>query len=73
LAPNRNAAYHYLPASVLDFPEREALAMRMKSAGLCDVAIRPLTFGVATLYIGWKAVTLPKPAPAAEDNGRSTP
>ena len=72
LAPNRDAAYHYLPASVLEFPEREALVRRMESAGLLDVAIHPLTFGVATLYIGRKRVTAPTPASQPEDSDRST-
>jgi demethylmenaquinone methyltransferase / 2-methoxy-6-polyprenyl-1,4-benzoquinol methylase len=71
LAPNRDAAYHYLPASVLEFPEREALTSRMEAAGLCDVAVHPLTFGVATLYIGRKKVTAPTLPAAAEDNGRN--
>jgi demethylmenaquinone methyltransferase/2-methoxy-6-polyprenyl-1,4-benzoquinol methylase len=72
LAPNRDAAYHYLPASVLEFPEREALVRRMESAGLRDVAVHPLTLGVATLYISRKVVTAPTPASLLEDSGRST-
>lgn len=72
LAPNRDAAYHYLPASVLEFPEREALVRRMEAAGLSDVAVHPLTFGVATLYIGRKTITSPHPSAAAKDNDRGT-
>jgi demethylmenaquinone methyltransferase / 2-methoxy-6-polyprenyl-1,4-benzoquinol methylase len=47
-------AYVYLPASVMDFPDGEALAERMRAVGLHDVAFTPLTFGVATLYVGTK-------------------
>lgn len=54
LARNRQSAYHYLPQSVQDFPQGESLATRMRSADLRDVWYRPLTFGVATLYVGTK-------------------
>jgi demethylmenaquinone methyltransferase / 2-methoxy-6-polyprenyl-1,4-benzoquinol methylase len=50
-------AYQYLPASVGEFPQGEALAQRMRVAGLADVRCYPLTFGVATLYVGTKAVS----------------
>ena len=52
LARNSQAAYNYLPASVGQFPQGEALAERMRAAGLGEVWFRPLTFGVATLYVG---------------------
>lgn len=54
LARNRHDAYSYLPASVGEFPSGEALAARMRQAGFGDVAVCPLTFGVATLYVGAK-------------------
>lgn len=47
-------AYVYLPASVMEFPDGEALAERMRAAGLRDVTITPFTFGVSTLYVGTK-------------------
>lgn len=49
-----DAAYKYLPASVLAFPDYEALCDRMKAQGLIDLSYHPLTFGVATIYIGTK-------------------
>jgi demethylmenaquinone methyltransferase/2-methoxy-6-polyprenyl-1,4-benzoquinol methylase len=52
VARNRESAYSYLPQSVGEFPQGEALAERMRAAGLEDVTFRPLTFGVATLYVG---------------------
>jgi demethylmenaquinone methyltransferase / 2-methoxy-6-polyprenyl-1,4-benzoquinol methylase len=54
LARNRQDAYHYLPASVGEFPSGEALAERMRRTGLAEVVFSPLTMGVATLYVGTK-------------------
>jgi demethylmenaquinone methyltransferase/2-methoxy-6-polyprenyl-1,4-benzoquinol methylase len=47
-------AYDYLPSSVREFPSGEALAERMRTAGLVDLRLYPLTFGIATLYVGVK-------------------
>jgi demethylmenaquinone methyltransferase/2-methoxy-6-polyprenyl-1,4-benzoquinol methylase len=47
-------AYSYLPSSVGEFPQGEALAARMRAAGLADVRCYSLTLGVATLYVGTK-------------------
>ncbi len=54
LARNRQSAYEYLPQSVGEFPQGEALAAKMQAAGLCEVRWKGLTFGIATLYIGKK-------------------
>lgn len=48
-------AYEYLPTSVGEFPQGEALAERMRAAGLGEVRRYPLTLGVATLYVGKKS------------------
>lgn len=48
-------AYNYLPASVLEFPDGDALAARMRGFGLNDVHWHPFTFGIATLYVGTKS------------------
>jgi demethylmenaquinone methyltransferase/2-methoxy-6-polyprenyl-1,4-benzoquinol methylase len=53
-ARNSGDAYEYLPTSVGEFPQGEALAERMQTAGLTDTHCYPLTFGVATLYVGRK-------------------
>ena len=50
-------AYEYLPQSVGEFPQGETLCQRMRAAGLADVRSYPLTFGVATLYVGTKAIS----------------
>lgn len=53
-ARNRESAYCYLPESVGEFPQYEALTARMEAAGLHNTRYYPLTFGVATLYVGEK-------------------
>ncbi|MEM9828922.1 MAG: class I SAM-dependent methyltransferase, partial [Planctomycetota bacterium] len=53
-ARNDKSAYKYLPQSVSDFPDYEALAKRMTATGLTHVQFRPLTIGVATIYWGDK-------------------
>jgi demethylmenaquinone methyltransferase/2-methoxy-6-polyprenyl-1,4-benzoquinol methylase len=54
VARNKDSAYEYLPASVMEFPDYEALTARMQSHGLTDTRYHPLTFGIATLYVGTK-------------------
>jgi demethylmenaquinone methyltransferase / 2-methoxy-6-polyprenyl-1,4-benzoquinol methylase len=54
LANSRLSAYNYLPQSVGQFPEGEALAERMRAAGLRRVSCQRLTLGVVTLYVGQK-------------------
>jgi demethylmenaquinone methyltransferase/2-methoxy-6-polyprenyl-1,4-benzoquinol methylase len=53
-ARNQSDAYEYLPATVAQFPDGEALAERMRGVGLMNVKFWPLTFGIATLYVGKK-------------------
>ncbi|MCI0642865.1 MAG: bifunctional demethylmenaquinone methyltransferase/2-methoxy-6-polyprenyl-1,4-benzoquinol methylase UbiE [Gemmataceae bacterium] len=54
ISRSKDNAYRYLPASVLEFPDGEALAEKLRRHGLVDVAFYPLTFGIATLYVGVK-------------------
>ena len=53
-ARNDKSAYSYLPESVGQFPDGQALADRMSAAGLQKVRFTPMTFGVATIYEGTK-------------------
>lgn len=53
-ARNSSSAYEYLPATVAQFPDGEALAERMRGVGLLNVKFWPLTGGIATLYVGRK-------------------
>ena len=48
-------AYRYLNETVETFPYGEAFCALMREAGFVDVAAKPLTFGVATIYRGDKA------------------
>ncbi len=54
LARSSIEAYNYLPTSVGQFPQAEALARRMRGAGLREVAYHRFTLGIATLYVGEK-------------------
>ncbi len=51
---SRDRAYNYLPASVMEFPDGEALAEKLRRHGLVEVRWHPMTFGIATLYVGVK-------------------
>lgn len=54
IARNRSNAYTYLPTSVSQFESGEQFLERMAKAGLVDLNMRPLTWGIATVYIGTK-------------------
>jgi demethylmenaquinone methyltransferase/2-methoxy-6-polyprenyl-1,4-benzoquinol methylase len=49
-----DSAYRYLPASVMQFPDGAAMAAKFQAHGLTDVSVTPMTFGIATLYVGRK-------------------
>ena len=54
VAPDPDAAYSYLPASTAEFPQGESFAELMRSVGLEEIVVRPLTLGSVTLYVGRK-------------------
>ncbi len=54
IARNNQSAYQYLPESVLQFPSGEAMLKRLRDHGLENLNEYPLTFGIATLYVGRK-------------------
>lgn len=54
LAKNDSDAYGYLPASVAAFPSGEAMLQLMRDCGYVDTEATPYTFGVATLYLGYR-------------------
>jgi demethylmenaquinone methyltransferase/2-methoxy-6-polyprenyl-1,4-benzoquinol methylase len=58
ISPNRHDAYSYLPQSVMQFPDGEDMLTLLEQRGLVDTRQYPLTFGIATLYVGTK----PEPA-----------
>jgi demethylmenaquinone methyltransferase/2-methoxy-6-polyprenyl-1,4-benzoquinol methylase len=51
---SQDEAYRYLPASVQEFPDYHELTAKMEKNGLTQCRFQPLTFGIATLYIGSK-------------------
>ncbi len=54
ISRSTDRAYCYLPASVQEFPDGDALAERLRRHGLAEVRWYPLTCGIATLYVGTK-------------------
>jgi len=54
LAPNQDRAYDYLPRSVLEFPDGQAMLDLLAERGLTELKHYPLTRGIATLYVGTK-------------------
>lgn len=55
-------AYSYLRDSVLEFPEREGLTRRMRSAGFPDVTWKDLSAGTVCLYRADKVGNLTSPS-----------
>ena len=51
MSPHRDA-YKYLPDSVLSFPKPVQFEQMMRAAGCVSVTSRPLTAGIATLFLG---------------------
>lgn len=52
LVSPRGTAYHYLPASVLQFPQGEELLAAFERHGFHDTGWRPLAAGIVGLYRG---------------------
>lgn len=54
LAWDRSGAYRYLPQSVNTFLDREGIVAAMEEAGFASVRQKPLTFGIAVCYRGYR-------------------
>jgi demethylmenaquinone methyltransferase/2-methoxy-6-polyprenyl-1,4-benzoquinol methylase len=52
LVSPRGSAYSYLPASVVEFPQREGFVEAMAAAGFIEGAWRDLALGIVCLYTG---------------------
>lgn len=61
LARNKQSAYNYLPESVSEFPHGRELVELLSECGLDEVTWKPLTMGVAGLYVGRKPEIEPAP------------
>ncbi|GHT21460.1 demethylmenaquinone methyltransferase [Bacteroidia bacterium] len=48
------AAYRYLPESIAAFPQNAKMKAIMEQTGFCKVEYRKMTFGVCTMYSGYK-------------------
>ncbi len=58
MAKNNESAYSYLPESVRQFPSGNAMVAMLEKVGLQNIRSMPMTFGVATLYIGKKKLSV---------------
>ena len=47
-------SYQYLAESIRTFPDQDTLAGMMRTAGLCRVAFRNLSGGIAAIHTGWR-------------------
>jgi demethylmenaquinone methyltransferase/2-methoxy-6-polyprenyl-1,4-benzoquinol methylase len=54
ISRSNNNAYSYLPASVLRFPKKSEMMAVMEGCGLAGIAARQYSFGIVTLYTGFK-------------------
>lgn len=51
-----NAAYRYLPASVLKFPPKKEWMAKMSDCGYLDITHRSFTLGICRMYTGTKKI-----------------
>ncbi|MDR0814336.1 MAG: bifunctional demethylmenaquinone methyltransferase/2-methoxy-6-polyprenyl-1,4-benzoquinol methylase UbiE [Bacteroidales bacterium] len=49
------AAYRYLPKSIAAFPQNAKMKAIMEQTGFGKVAYRKMTFGICTMYLGYKS------------------
>jgi len=57
LVSKSNFAYTYLPDSVLSFPSSPEFSKMMYQAGFINVRWRPMTFGICTLFVGYRPLS----------------
>ena len=56
ISRNKDDAYGYLPRSVMQFPNCEALTGIMEQCGLTDVQYSRKTFGIVAIHVGKKPI-----------------
>ena len=61
IARDRSGAYRYLPRSVDTFLGRPQIVGMMRDAGFATVTARPVSFGIAVIYVGTKPETSAPP------------
>lgn len=55
LSGDRSGAYRYLPKSVVSFVSSSEMRRKLESVGFTCNAVKPLTFGVVTVYVAARA------------------
>ena len=58
ISRNKDDAYGYLPRSVMKFPNCDALKTVMEQCGLTDVHFYRKTFGIVSIHVGKKPITI---------------
>lgn len=58
ISRNKDDAYGYLPRSVMKFPNCDALKSVMEQCGLTDVRFYRKTFGIVSIHVGKKPLTI---------------
>ena len=58
ISRSKDDAYGYLPRSVMKFPNCDALKAVMEECGLTDVRFHRKTFGIVSIHVGKKPVTV---------------
>lgn len=54
LVSNDKSAYNYLPQSVAKFPRNEVFLEKLHNAGFTESYAKPLSFGIATIFVATK-------------------
>jgi demethylmenaquinone methyltransferase/2-methoxy-6-polyprenyl-1,4-benzoquinol methylase len=49
---DRTGVYHYLPASIREFPDQGSLSRLMQAAGFEDIRYQNLTGGIVAIHVG---------------------
>ena len=58
ISRSKDDAYGYLPRSVMKFPNCDALKTVMEQCGLTDVQFHRKTFGIVSIHVGKKPITV---------------
>ncbi|MEM1445843.1 MAG: bifunctional demethylmenaquinone methyltransferase/2-methoxy-6-polyprenyl-1,4-benzoquinol methylase UbiE [Planctomycetota bacterium] len=56
IARDRSGAYRYLPRSVATFLDRDGVSALFEASGFGRPVVKPVNFGVATIYVGRREV-----------------
>jgi demethylmenaquinone methyltransferase / 2-methoxy-6-polyprenyl-1,4-benzoquinol methylase len=65
VAHDRTGVYHYLPASIREFPDQVRLAAMIEAAGFAPVRYTNLTGGIVAIHLGIKPIMKTTPSPTS--------